>query len=221
MKDKKFLKNQIQLEIMTTIKSVPWMAIPTVSIFVAEVRGYSKLYDNVEDLGISYMIFSIIFFLFFTDFIIYWIHRGLHYLPLYRHFHKVHHKWILPTPFASHAFHPVDGFLQSCPYHLFPFLFPVNKWVYLGLFGFVNFWSTSIHDANYKLPKLLQFIVLGSAHHTDHHLLFDCNYGQFFTLWDKIGGSFRNPSVYGGEKVIDEKVKVAYHAKDLKIDKLM
>ena len=62
----------------------------------------------------------------------------------------------VPTPFASHAFHPVDGFAQSFPYHLYPFLFPLHKGLYLGLFVFVNFWSVAIHDADYRLPKLLQ-----------------------------------------------------------------
>jgi sterol desaturase/sphingolipid hydroxylase (fatty acid hydroxylase superfamily) len=47
----------------------------------------------------------------------------------------------VPTPFASHAFHPLDGYLQSVPYHLFIFLFPLQRWLYLGLFVFVNFWS--------------------------------------------------------------------------------
>lgn len=42
----------------------------------------------------------------------------------------------MPTSFASHAFHPVDGFLQSVPYHLYPFLFPLNKYLYLvGAWG--------------------------------------------------------------------------------------
>lgn len=35
----------------------------------------------------------------------------------------------------------------------------------------------------------------GAAHHTDHHLYYSFNYGQFFTLWDRIGGSHRNPGV--------------------------
>jgi sterol desaturase/sphingolipid hydroxylase (fatty acid hydroxylase superfamily) len=47
----------------------------------------------------------------------------------------------VPTPFASHAFHPLDGYLQSVPYHLFIFVFPLHRWLYLGLFVFVNFWS--------------------------------------------------------------------------------
>ena len=48
---------------------------------------------------------------------------------------------IVPTPFASHAFHPCDGYIQSLPYHIFIFLFPLHRYLYLGLFVFVNFWS--------------------------------------------------------------------------------
>jgi lathosterol oxidase len=33
----------------------------------------------------------------------------------------------------------------------------------------------------------------------DHHYYFNCNYGQFFTLWDRIGGSFKNPSAFDNE----------------------
>ncbi|KNC84176.1 hypothetical protein SARC_03598 [Sphaeroforma arctica JP610] len=37
--------------------------------------------------------------------------------------------------------------------------------------------------------------IAGSSHHTDHHLYFNYNYGQFFTLWDRVGGSHRNPTL--------------------------
>lgn len=108
-------------------------------------------------------------------------------------------RWKVPTPFASHAFHPIDGFLQSCPYHIYPFLFPLHKVTYLFLFVFVNLWTVSIHDGDYRVPDLLRPYVNGSAHHTDHHLFYNYNYGQFFTLWDRIGSSFRSPSAWKGE----------------------
>lgn len=47
----------------------------------------------------------------------------------------------VPTPFASHAFHPLDGYFQSIPYHLFPYIFPLHQKLFIGLFVFVNFWS--------------------------------------------------------------------------------
>ncbi|GFN85370.1 sterol-c5-desaturase (erg3 delta-5-desaturase homolog)-like [Plakobranchus ocellatus] len=194
------LENQILKEITVAVLSVPFMSIPTVGIFFLEVRGYSKLYDNVADtrLGYAGVFLSMFTFIAFTDMCIYWIHRFLHHRLVYRHLHKLHHKWKIPTPFASHAFHPVDGFLQSLPYHMYPFIFPLHKLTYLGLFVFVNIWTVSIHDGDYRVPTALQPLINGSAHHTDHHLLYNYNYGQFFTLWDRIGGSFRSPNALEG-----------------------
>ncbi|NXD01825.1 SC5D oxidase, partial [Horornis vulcanius] len=149
--------------------------------------------------GWSGVFLSMLSFLFFTDMGIYWIHRGLHHKLFYKRFHKPHHLWKIATPFASHAFHPVDGFMQSLPYHVYPFLFPLHKVTYLGLYIFVNVWTISIHDGDYRVPRLLRHIINGSAHHTDHHLYFDYNYGQYFTLWDKIGGSYKSPTSFEGK----------------------
>lgn len=74
---------------------------------------------------------------------------------------------------------------------------------YLGLFLFVNVWTISIHDGDFRVPDSLKPMVNGSAHHTDHHLFYNYNYGQFFTLWDRIGGSFRNPSSFEGDGPLD------------------
>lgn len=201
MKHPQFLKNQVQREIKYAMTSLPVISLPTVALFFAEIRGYSKLYDNISGspMGWPGVLFSMISFLLFTDMCIYWIHRFLHHKLIYKHFHKPHHVWKIPTPFASHAFHPVDGFLQGLPYHIYPFLFPLHKMLYLGLYVFVNIWTVSIHDGDYRVPRLLEKVVNGSAHHTDHHLFFDYNYGQYFTLWDRLGGSYRHPSAFMGK----------------------
>ncbi|KAI9796820.1 MAG: c-5 sterol desaturase [Piccolia ochrophora] len=188
----KFLKNQIRLEIRQTMESMPVMAIFTTPFFLAEVRGHSKLYDTTpEGPGWWYNWLQIPFFICFTDFCIYFIHRGLHYPPIYKRLHKPHHKWIMPTPYASHAFHPLDGFSQSLPYHIFPFLFPLQKFAYVGLFFFINIWTVFIHDGEYVANSP---VINGAACHTMHHLYFNYNYGQYTTLWDRLGGSYRQPN---------------------------
>ncbi|KAF9164808.1 c-5 sterol desaturase [Actinomortierella ambigua] len=141
--------------------------------------------------GWAFVAISIAAFLFFTDCGIYWIHRLLHHPFVYKRLHKPHHKWIIPTPYASHAFHPVDGYLQSVPYHLFVFVFPMQKYIYLGMFVFVNLWSVLIHDGEFLMPNE---VVNGAAHHSIHHLYFNYNYGQYFTFWDRVGGSYRVPT---------------------------
>jgi lathosterol oxidase len=97
----------------------------------------------------------------------------------------------MPTPYAAVAFHPVDGFMQSLPYHVFPFLFPLQKFAYLGLFIFVQIWTVMIHDGEYAANGT---ILNGAACHTMHHLYFNYNYGQYTTLWDRLGGSYRQPN---------------------------
>lgn len=213
MKHPLILENQIRKEITVTMTSVPFVSLPTVGLFVLEVRGYTRLY--MTDLSKSTwpqvlgdIVLSLIGFLTFTDALIYWIHRGLHHRSVYKYLHKVHHRWKVPTPFASHAFHPIDSFLQSCPYHVYPFIFPLDKYLYLALFVIVNIWTVSIHDGDYRVPRLFEPLINGSAHHTDHHLYYNYNYGQYFTLWDRIGGSFRYPSALEGKGPMDELKKM-------------
>ncbi|KAI4200650.1 MAG: hypothetical protein LQ350_003791 [Teloschistes chrysophthalmus] len=188
----KYLKNQVRLEIKQASIALPIMAIFTVPFFVGEVRGYAKLYDDPADAPFwLYNLVQFPLFITFTDFFIYWIHRGLHHPRVYKTLHKPHHKWIMPTPYASHAFHPLDGFAQSVPYHVFPFIFPLNKIAYVFLFAFINIWTVFIHDGEYVANSSF---INGAACHTMHHLYFNYNYGQFTTLWDRFGGSYRKPN---------------------------
>ncbi|KAI9864602.1 MAG: c-5 sterol desaturase [Trichoglossum hirsutum] len=188
----KFLKNQIRQEISQSVFAHPFMSMLTAPFFVLEAQGHSKLYDDFNSgPGRWYLWAQFPFFILFTDCLIYFIHRALHHPILYRRLHKPHHKWIMPTPYASHAFHPVDGWMQSVPYHLFPFIFPMQKFSSIAVFVFVNIWTVFIHDGEYIANSP---VINGAACHTLHHLYFNYNYGQFTTLWDRLGGSYRRPT---------------------------
>ncbi len=184
----KYLKNQVKLEINLALSAIPGMSLLTVPWFVLEIRGYGKLYWNLEDWGWPYLLFQFPLFIMFTDCGIYYIHRWLHIPFIYKTLHKPHHKWIVCTPFASHSFHPIDGYAQSLPYHMFPFLFPLHKLSYLFLLTFINIWTVLIHDGEFLTANP---IINSTACHTVHHLYFNYNYGQFTTLWDRLGGSYR------------------------------
>lgn len=198
----RYLKNQMYLEIHQLVTAIPGMVLLTVPWFLAELRGYSKLYLNIDEHtgGWKLLFWQIPSFIMFTDCGIYFLHRWLHWPLVYKLLHKPHHKWIVCTPFASHAFHPVDGYCQSLPYHWYPFFFPLHKISYLILFTFVNFWTVMIHDGEYLSNDP---VVNGAACHTVHHLYFNYNYGQFTTLWDRLGGSYRKPD----QELFDKKLK--------------
>ncbi|KAI6780681.1 c-5 sterol desaturase [Emericellopsis cladophorae] len=190
-KHPKYLKNQIRQEIKEALIAMPGISVPTCMVFLLEVRGYTRLYGHTaEGPGAWYDYAQIFFFILFTDALIYWIHRGLHHPRIYKWLHKAHHRWIMPTPYASYAFHPLDGFAQSAPYHLFPMLFPMHKFVFITAFMFVNLWTIMIHDGEYITDNP---VINGAACHSAHHLYFNYNYGQFLTFWDRLGGSYRKP----------------------------
>jgi lathosterol oxidase len=164
MRHPRFLKNQVRKEIIQSESSFPGMILLTLPWFFGEVRGWSKVYGGlgeVGEYGWGYLVFSAFWcvavprtlyrqtdlqpfhprFLFVTDFGVYCIHRGLHHPAIYKYIHKPHHKWLIPTPFASHAFHPMDGYAQSLPYHIYVYVFPIHRILFLALFVFVNCWS--------------------------------------------------------------------------------
>lgn len=59
-----------------------------------------------------------------------------------------------------------------------------------------------IHDGEYIANNP---IINGAACHSIHHLAFNYNYGQYFTLWDRIGGSYRAPE----QEMFQKEVKMS------------
>mmetsp|Transcript_30194 Transcript_30194/g.79866 ORF Transcript_30194/g.79866 Transcript_30194/m.79866 type:complete len:82 (-) Transcript_30194:387-632(-) len=66
----------------------------------------------------------------------------------------------------------------------------MNKVMYMGMFMLVNVWTISIHDGFFLS---FEGLVNSSAHHANHHLYFSCNYGQYFTFWDRLFGTHLFP----------------------------
>lgn len=42
-------QNQVRKEIQLGTASIFWMSFPTVALFFWEIRGHSKLYDNISE----------------------------------------------------------------------------------------------------------------------------------------------------------------------------
>ena len=59
MKHPRFLKNQVELEIQTSLRAFPGMMLLTLPWFQAEVMGYSKLYSGLDTYGYFYLFASV------------------------------------------------------------------------------------------------------------------------------------------------------------------
>lgn len=182
------LKRQMRHEVWIALASIPFMACLMLPAAVFSHRGYSKIYFEIteETGGWREIVFSTFIFFAFTDCLVYIFHRGLHHPIIYKHVHKLHHTYKYTTPFSSHAFNPCDGFGQGVSYYLITFIYPIHHIQFIVLFTFVNFWTISIHDQVDFGGHFLNT----TGHHTIHHEKFNYDYGQYSTLWDRLGGTY-------------------------------
>ena len=182
---------QMYNEIVLSTWSLGLMSGMTAVMETWILMGHGHLYTVANQYGWLYFIASPLLFLLFTDFLIYWIHRWLHHRYFYW-LHKLHHHYKETTPFSAFAFHPIDGFAQSFPYHIFVLIFPMHQYLYMATLLLVGLWTVNIHDR----VTLNLWGVNGAAHHTIHHTKFNYNYGQYFTWCDRVFGTYKDPLLY-------------------------
>lgn len=124
----------------------------------------------------------------------YVVHRLLHWPPLYRRFHAVHHRNINPGPWSGLSMHPVEHVfyfstllvffaVPSHPAHMLLLLF----WQLLGAPS-----SHSGYEAVWAKDK--SRLVIGSFFHQLHHRYFECNYGSLEFPLDRWCGTFHDGS---------------------------
>ena len=127
---------------------------------------------------------------FWREFHFYWIHRLIHWKPLYKRVHYLHHKNINPIPWSGMAMHPVEILLYFSvvlihwivPSHPFHFLFNLQHTGLSPACGHHGFEGPIVGD---KWPT-------GSYFHYLHHRYFECNYGEAGIPLDKWFGTFRD-----------------------------
>lgn len=154
-------------------------------------QGKTAVYFDVAERGVPYLLVSALVYLFITETLIYWTHRALHHRLLYKWLHLKHHEFRKPTPWAGVAFNPLDSFLQALPHHLCALFLPIHIGLYLGMLTFVTVWAVMIHD---RVSLVRWDFVNFTGHHTMHHHYNKYNFGQFFTFWDRWGGTYKSPS---------------------------
>jgi len=122
----------------------------------------------------------------------YAIHRFLHWRPMYRRFHAVHHRNIAIGPWSGYSMHPVEQVIYLSlvlvyfvvPSHPIHAIFHLFFLTIGGAFGHSGF-------AKLQLGSRLS-IPLTSFHHQIHHRYFSCNYGGPDVPLDKWAGSFHD-----------------------------
>lgn len=122
----------------------------------------------------------------------YWVHRALHWGPLYRLAHALHHRNTNVGPWSGLSMHPVEHllFFSSILIH---FIIPSSPFHILFHMQHQSLTAATSHTG-YEAVLLgdKKHLALGTFHHQMHHRYFDCNYGNLEMPWDKWFGSFHN-----------------------------
>jgi Fe(3+) dicitrate transport protein len=147
------------------------------------------------------------------DFSRYLLHRLMHAIPALWSFHQVHHSAEVLTPLTVHRLHPVEsvlyqlrggvttGVVTAAFYWVFR-----DQAVTFTLFGahaagvVLNTVLGNLRHSHVWLPLgPLERVLLSPAQHQLHHSTdpadFDCNYGVWLALWDRLGGSWKPATV--------------------------
>ncbi|KAF2357014.1 Fatty acid hydroxylase [Trinorchestia longiramus] len=163
--------------------------------------GETYIYYDIADYGWSWYFFSWPLTFVWQDYLTYWHHRMYHHPVLYRHFHKLHHKYKQPTAFSVTAIHPLE-FVHMQGVLVSPmFLFPVHWTAFVTILMYLYYHGIIDHSGiNFK-AYWWQPWQPDCIFHDNHHQYFHVNFGFNCELWDRIHGTYRQK-----DKVYNEEI---------------
>lgn len=124
----------------------------------------------------------------------YFIHRLLHWPPLYRTVHRLHHRNVQIGPWSGMSMHPVEHvfYISSVLIH---FVIPSHPVIFL-LHIFSRCLGPAFSHAGFEKVLVGKTEVVDAAdfHHQLHHRFFECNYGTVDAPWDRWFGTYHDGS---------------------------
>jgi len=187
-------RKQIAQEIGWSVISCLIFAVSGTVGQVAWQKGFTRIYLDVSDYGVTYLLLSVPLLMFLHDTYFYFAHRLMHHRVLFERVHKVHHLSRNPSPWASFSFHPFEAVLEALILPLLILFVPVHPLALLvfvtimTIFGVVNHTGYELYPMAFIKHRWLR-AWLTTTHHQMHHKYYRTNYGLYFTLWDRWLGT--------------------------------
>lgn len=179
------IKQQISLILLTPIL-----------YYLLNLRGKLIILEEIP--SYSTVAWHLFIFIISEDALFFWSHYLLHTPFLMRTVHSKHHEFKQPVGVTSLLSHPIESFLgNNLPVFLMPILlkekhlFTILIWISLRVLQTVN--AHCGYDFPFFNPRIwLPGLHGGSLFHDYHHKYGKDNYGSFFTLWDRLMGTYRS-----------------------------
>lgn len=153
-------------------------------------NGYVPMLDSVNDW--PWVILLIFLVPIWETFYFFMIHKLIHWPPLYKRVHHLHHRNNNVTPWSGFSMHPVEHalFMGSVLIH---FVVPVSPLVLLFHLQYYALTAASTHTGYRGIKIGKDFVFpLGTFHHQLHHRFYECNYGGLEIPMDKWTDNFHD-----------------------------
>lgn len=129
-----------------------------------------------------------------VDLVMFWVHVLEHRTRgWYKHSHRHHHVFVKPR--LLHAFQ--GSVVDTLGLIVLPLMvtgaLPVHYWSYVMFGTLYSMYFALIHsEFDHPWEPWSGFLGLAtSGDHFRHHKHFNCNFGHFFTFWDRALGTYR------------------------------
>lgn len=185
-------KKQIAMELRWSLLSMAIYGVPAGIIAWGWAQhGWTRIYSNWGDYPLWWAPISVLLYLFVHDTWFYWTHRAMHWPPLFKRVHAVHHASRPPTAWAAMSFHPWEALTGAVVIPALVFLIPIHLSMLLVVLTIMTIMGVTNHMGWELFPKRLVHGVLGrglitASHHELHHSKYRCNYGLYFRFWDHL-----------------------------------
>ncbi|KAI2771539.1 hypothetical protein DTO012A8_3825 [Penicillium roqueforti] len=184
-------------------RSLPWIFIDTFAMFNRyKIQGIWLFHPLAQFCGLSTsipfptlwtMAYQIAIFFVMEDTWHYFSHRALHWGPLYKAIHKIHHQYSAPFGLAAEYASPIEVMILGfgtigCPIVWCAMtgelhILTMYIWIVLRLFQAID--AHSGYEFPWSLHHFLPFWA-GADHHDLHHEKFIGNYSSSFRWWDYV-----------------------------------
>ncbi|MBB6371586.1 sterol desaturase family protein [Chryseobacterium shigense] len=191
IQQKEIKKEDVIREIFHSVISTFVMALLILLVTHSFLNQYTKLYRDINDYSLYWLVGSTFVGLFIHDTYFYWMHRILHHKKIFKYVHLIHHKSTNPSPFAAYSFHMAEAIAEGLIVPILLFIIPLH-FISIYIFIVSSLMINIYGHLGYEIaPKWLRnsflFTIFNtSVYHNLHHNKFKGNYGLYFRFWDKI-----------------------------------
>jgi sterol desaturase/sphingolipid hydroxylase (fatty acid hydroxylase superfamily) len=171
---------------------------------LAESRGWGLFHALSWPFAIEALLSLLI-----LDGAIYLQHVLSHVLPVFWRVHRVHHADLDMDVTTALRFHPVEILVSMLYKSLIVLALGIDPWVVLVYEAVLNGAAIFTH-ANIRLPgrseQYLRLVFctpdMHRVHHSSDPVETNSNYGNFLSVWDRIGGTMRAAPKLGQQGAI-------------------